>query len=71
MDARREKAEAARKATMPPWNDLHVVTISLKKVREAESRLAEEAVDLDERLADLETRRAPKTGPRSATYRSS
>ena len=43
---------------MPLWNDLHIDTISLKKVREVETKLSEGAVDLDERIADLEIRRA-------------
>ena len=58
MDHKFKKAEAARKATMPPWNDLAKVTNALNVVRAIADKLATEADELCDKRTALETRQA-------------
>ena len=58
MNEKFKKAEAARKATMPPWNDLAKVTSALASVRVLTEKRTLEAEELDGKKAALETRQA-------------
>ena len=57
MDEKYKKPGAARRATMPPWNDLAKVTNALATVRSLPDKLTLEADDFDGKKAALEVRR--------------